>query len=817
MPLKHAVRRLVQFPLFSGVAVLTLAIGIGANCASFAVVYGILLKPLPYPQPDRLVSIDHSAPAVNLPRTGAAPFLYFTYREQAKSFESIGMYQNDTQTVTGLGEPEQIPALDVTQGVLPALGVTPAVGRLFTQADDSPGAPSTAILTYAYWQARFGGDPSTVGLLVTFNGSPRQIIGVLPASFRFLDQNESAFLPMRLDRNKTFLGQFSYEALARLAPGATLQSASADVARLIPIAINTFPAFPGYNAKMFAEARLAPALQPLKDAIVGDVGRVLWVLMGTIGIVLLIACANVANLLLVRTDGRQQELAIRAALGAGWSRIARELMTESLMLGMCGGVVGLGLAYGGVRLLVALAPANLPRVSEIAIRGPVLAFSFVLSILAGVLFGGVLIAKYARPRVSTELRAGGRTMSSSRERQRVRNVLVVAQIALAMVLLVGSGLMIRTFQALRHVEPGFTHPEDVLTLRITIPTASLKDPVAVTHMQQSILDKIGGIPGVTSVGLENAVPMDNGHWSDPIFADDKQYAEGTLPALRRFRLISPGLLHTLGTPLLAGRDLAWDDLYQLHPVALVSENLARELWGSPTAAIGRSIRESLRTPWRKVIGVVADERDDGVDQKAPTIAYFPTFMHDFEGDPVSIQRSAEFVVRSSRAGSSSLLTDVGQAVWSINPNLPLANVRTMQQIYDKSLARTSFTLIMLSIAGAMALLLGVAGIYGVISYAVAQRRREIGIRIALGARPQQVTQLFVGQGLRLAVVGVALGLAAAVGLVRLMASLLFGVSAVDPLTYAGVAMALVGIALLACYVPAVRATLVNPVEALRAE
>ncbi|MGH9411431.1 MAG: FtsX-like permease family protein, partial [Vicinamibacterales bacterium] len=560
-----------------------------------------------------------------------------------------------------------------------------------------------------------------------------------------------------------------------------------------------------------------PALRPLKDEIVGDVGSVLWVLMGTIGIVLLIACANVANLLLVRTDGRQQELAIRAALGAGWARIGRELMTESVILGLCGGIVGLGLAYGGVRLLIALAPANLPRVSEIGIDGPVLLFSLVLSIVAGVLFGSVLIAKYARPRVATELRAGGRSMSSSRERQRARNVLVVAQIALAMVLLVGSGLMIRTFQALRHVQPGFTHPEEVLTMRITIPSATVKDAAATMRMQQSMLDKIAAIPGVTSVGLTNAVPMDGGHWTDPIYADDKQYAEGKLPALRRFRLISPGLLHTLGSTLLAGRDFTWDDVYQLHPVALVSENLARELWGSPTAALGRSIRESMKTPWRQVIGVVADVRDDGVDQKAPTTAYFPTFMHDFEGDAVSIRRSPAFVIRSRRAGSSSLLRDVGQAVWSMNPNLPLANVRTLQEIYQKSLARTSFALIMLSIAGAMALLLGVAGIYGVISYAVSQRRREIGIRVALGARPQQVTRLFLGQGLRLAVVGAVLGLAGAVALMRLMGSLLFGVSAVDPITYAGVAIGLVAIALLACYVPAVRATAVSPVEALRAE
>jgi len=817
MHLKHVIRRLIQFPLFTAIAVFTLAIGIGANSAIFAVVYGVLLKPLPYPQPDELVVVDHSAPGVDLTSAGSAPFLYFIYREQSKSFRDIGIWQGDTASVTGLAEPEEIPTISVTDGVFPVLGVTPAFGRLFTRADDSPGSPETVVLTYGYWQSRFGGSPAAIGRRVSFDGRPREVIGVLPQSFRFLDREVSAFLPLQLDRNKTFLGQFSYQGVARLAPGTTIDRATADAARLIPVAINAFPAFPGFSAKMFAEARLGAVLRPLRDDIVGDVGRALWVLMGTIGMVVLIACANVANLLLVRTDGRQQELAIRAALGAGWGRIARELMTESLVLGALGGVVGLALAYGGLRALIAAAPAHLPRLNEIAIGGPVILFTFLLSLAAGALFGAIPVLKYAAPHVATALRSSGRSSSASRERHRARNTLVVGQIALALVLLIGSGLMLRTYQALRHVDPGFTRPHELLTMRITIPSATVKEGVAAIRMQQNIAEKIAAIPGVSSVGLTTVIPMEGQGWSDPIFAQDKAYSEGQIPPLRRFKFLAPGLLKTMGNSIVAGRDFAWEDLYDKRPVALVSENLARELWGSAPAAIGKRIRETLTSPWREVVGVVTDERDDGVDKKAPSFVCWPLLMADFEGDRESVRRAPAFMIRSSRTGSSGFINEVSRAVWSVNPDLPLANVRTQQEIYDRSLARTSFMLVMLSIAGVMALLLGVAGIYGVISYAVSQRVREIGIRMALGAQRQEVTRLFVGQALRLAIIGIALGLATAGALTRLIKSLLFDVNAVDPMTYAGVSMGLLAAALLASYVPALRAATINPVEALRSE
>jgi predicted permease len=673
------------------------------------------------------------------------------------------------------------------------------------------------MLGYGYWQSRFGGDRSAIGRRIMVDGKAREIIGVLPAKFRLLDRKPALLTPLQFDRSKTRLGNFSYQSIARLRPGVTLAQATADVTRMIPIALRKFPPYPGYTFKMFEEVRLGPVLRPLKQEVVGDIGTVLWVLMGTIGMVLLIACASVANLLLVRTEGRQQELAIRAALGAGRGRIARELFMESVALGVFGGALGLGLAYGALRLLVAIAPANLPRLDEISIDGFVLLFTLAISLVAGVLFGVIPAVKYAGPRLAASVQAGGRALGQSRERHRVRSALVVVQVALALVLLISSGLMIRTFQTLRRVEPGFTRPAEIQTMRIFIAGSQAREPVQAIRMQQDMMEKIAAVPGVQSVAATSVVPMDGQGWTDPLYADDHVYKETQVPPLRRFKFMSPGLLKTMGNSLIAGRDFTWTDTYEKRPVALVSENLARELWRDPQAALGKRVRESLKATWREVIGVVGDERDDGVNQKAPAIVFWPLLMDNFEDNKTFVQRSVAFMIRSSRTGSSGFVKDVSQAVWAVNPNLPLSNVRTLEEVYKKSMARTSFALVMLAIAGGMALLLGVVGIYGVISYSVAQRTREIGIRMALGAREQEVTRMFVAHGLRLAAIGVSCGLVAAFALMRLMSSLLFEVSPVDPLTYAGVSFGLTIAAVLASYLPALRATAIDPMEALRAD
>ena len=817
MPFKYVLRRLLRSPLFTAITVLTLAIGIGANSAIFSVIEGILLNPLPYPHPQDLIGLDHSALGLNLPQVGASPFLYFTYREENRTLADVGIWTANTVTVTGFAEPAEVDSLHVTDRTLAILGVQPILGRWFSPQDDAPNSAETVVLTHGYWQSKFGGDPSIIGRRILIDGKAREVIGVMPQRFRFLNLKPALIVPLRLDRSKTLLGNFSFQALARLKPGVTMAQASADVARMLPIAMGKFPPPPGFNVKMFQEARLVPHLRPLKQELVGDIGNVLWVLMGTIGMVLLIACANVANLLLVRVDGRRHELAIRAALGAGWGQIARELLLESITLGVFGGILGLAFACTAIRLLVAIAPAQLPRLEEISIDGTVLLFTLAISLVAGVLFGLIPVIKYAGPHLAAALRSGGRTVSHSKERHRARGALVIVQVALALVLLIGSGLMIRTFQALLHVQPGFARPQEVQTLRIGIPTTQVHDAVPVVHMQQAILDKIAAIPGVSSVGLSSTIPMEGQGWHDPIFAEDQVYSESQIPPLRRFRFVSPGLLQTMGNSLIAGRDFTWTDVYDMRPVTMVSENLARELWGDPASAIGKRIRETKGAPWREVIGVVSDERDDGVNQKAPAISFWPILMNDFAGNRPFVSRSLAFMIRSSRSGSESFLKDVQQAVWSVNPNLPLANVRTLQEVYSKSLARTSFTLVMLAIAGGMALLIGVVGIYGVISYSVSQRTREIGIRMALGARRETLTRLFVGNGLALAAIGVVCGLAVSAALMRVLSSLLFEVSPVDPVTYGAVSLGLIAAAAAASYIPALRAATVDPVEALRAE
>jgi putative ABC transport system permease protein len=812
--LRHAARRLRRNPGFTIVCVLTLALGIGANSAIFSVINGILLKPLPYAHPDELIDLSHTAPGVNFPDADPAPFLYFTYREQGRSFQSIGLYSWDSRSITRLAEPEEAQCLNVTAEVLPILGVQPELGRWFSEKDDAPSSPPTMVLMHGWWQARFGGDRSVIGRRIVVNGISREVIGVMPPDFRFLDRDAALLLPLQFDRNKAFLGEFDYPGIARLKPGVTIEQASADIARMIPIALHSFPPPPGLTVKVFEDVRLAPKFQYLKQRLIGDIERTLWVLMGTLGVVLLIVCANIANLLLVRAEGRQHELAIRAALGASSRDIAWELLTESVALGLLGGTLGLALAYGAIRLLIAMAPAHLPRLNEISIDPAVILFTFATALIAGVLFGTIPVVKYAGPRIATSLRGGGRTSSQSRERHRARGVLVVVQVALALVLLVGSGLMIRTFQALRRVDQGFD-PKDALTLRITIPATQLKDPDAVMQLERGILENIRAIPGVVSAGITTVIPTDESGGSDQVYARDKIYR--SVPPLRRLKFVSPGLLATMGNRLIAGREFAWTDTYQRRPVAMVSENLARELWEDPRFAIGKQITANPKDPWREVIGVVSDEREDGVQQKAPAVAYYPLLMNDFEGHAAVVRRTVSYIVRSKRAGSQSLLADVQHAVWSLNASLPLGNVGTLEEIYDKSLARTSFTLVMLAIAGAMALLIGLVGIYGVISYSVSQRRREIGIRLALGIRQRELTRLFIAHGFALALIGVGCGLAGAVALTRVLGSLLFDVSPLDPLTYAAVSLGLIAAAIVASYIPTLRAMGVDPVEALRAE
>ena len=751
-------RRLWRARTFSIVAILTLGVGIAANTAIFSVIRGVLLKPLPFDEADRLVGVWHTAPGLNIPRLNMSAATYLVYREEGRMFEDVGLWNTGAVSVTGSGEPERVRVLNVTDGTLPLLRVRPFLGRFFTADDDSPRTPERVILNHAYWERKFGRDGAIVGKSLTLDGRPHEIIGVLPPAFSFLDEQVQIVMPFRINRSELHVAGFNYQGVARLKPGVTIEQANADIARLIPILADRFPMPEGFTRQMFDDVKMGPNVRPLADDVIGDVGQVLWILLGTVGLVLLIACANVANLFLVRAEARQQELAIHAALGAGTARIARSLLAESMTLGLLGGGVGLALAYAGVRLLVANAPDGLPRVAEIGLDPVVLLFTLAISLFSGLLFGLIPVLKFASPNLARALKEGGRLSSAGRDRHRARNALVVAEIALAVVLLIGSGLMMRTFQAMRNVQPGFTNPEEVVTFRVSIRPGIVRDDEQAIRTHEQIARRLEQIPGVTSVGLASSITMDGFDSNDPIFIEDFPVAPDKLPPLRRFKWTTENYLRTLGNRLVAGREFTWADSYTRAPVVMISENFAREIWKEPAGALGKRIRQTPKDPWRTIVGVIGDERDNGVAKPAPTTVYWPLLIANYYNDKSFAQRNLAFAVRTVRAGSPTLLKELQQAVWSVNASLPVANVRTLEQIRAASMAQTSFALVMLGIAAAVALLLGVVGIYGVISYVAAQRTREIGIRMALGAASRDVSRLFVRHGLLLAAIGVSCGL-----------------------------------------------------------
>ena len=808
-------RQLRRAPRFFATAVVALALGIGANTVMFSVVYGVLLKPLPFDQPERLVSVWSTAPGIGAQRTVLAPAQYFTYREDHRVFEDLAVWTDRSATLTGTGDPAEIPTLMVTDGFLSILGVRPVLGRRFSREDDQPGSPARVMITYGCRQRRFGGDMRVVGRYVTINGTPREIIGVLPQHFKFLETTPEMLVPLGFDRAATRIEDFSYRGLARLKPGVTLDQANRDVARMIALIPQKFAPAEFLSPTWFRDAKMGPDVHRLSQDATGDVGSVLWVLMGTIGMVLLIACANVANLFLVRVEGRRQELAVRAALGAGRGRLARTLLSESVMLGLAGGVVGVALAAAAIPVVRVMAPDALPRVTEIGLDPTVVAFAALLSVVAGLLFGLVPVLKLASPRLGM-LQDGGRTASDGRDRHRTRNALAVSEIALALVLLISSALMIQTFQALRRVDPGFTRGEQVLTAGLWIPPGLASGGEQVMRQHQEFIRSIERVPGVQSVGLGSWISLDGRGQGNPLLVRDFPQAEGQPPPTRNMKWISPGYFETMGTRLVAGRQMTWDDVLGYAPVVVINERLARELWGTPAAALGKLVRESTKSPWREVIGVVANERLNGLAQEAPPIVYYPNLVENFLGQKMVGQRWMVYAIRSTRTGSPTFVKEIQRAVSSVDRNIPLAEVRTLEQMTAKSMAQTSFALVMLAIAAGVSLVLGVVGIYGVIAYITARRSREIGIRLALGAQPGDVTRLFVRHGLLLAGLGISLGVVMAMALSRLMASMLFGVRSTDPTTYVAVSIGLAVVALLAGYLPSRRAARGDPAVTLRA-
>jgi putative ABC transport system permease protein len=811
--IRFAWRGLARSPGFTLVAVVTLALGIGATTAVFTLVDTVLLRAMPYPESDRLISIQHTGQPVpdQLPATlPISPGLYRVYGEHARSLASIAMYAPAVGNFTGEGEPERIEGLTVTPSLFDVLGSPPLLGRRLLESDAEPGADPVVVIGHSLWQSRFGGDPGVLEQAVTINGINNRIVGVMPRDFAFPDEAPQYWTPQPVDQNDAALAFFGFSGIARLAASATVSGADAEMEGLISRLDELVPdAGPIVGA--LQEGRLAPYLRTYKEAVIADMGRTLWTLLGMVAFVLLIACANVANLLLVRAEGRQRDFALRAAVGASRGALVRSFLAESLGLALAGGALGVAIAYVAVQTTVALAPPGLPRVAEIGIDVRILAFAAAVSLLSAVAFGLFPALRYGRGDLSTTLKEGGaRGGTAGRERHRVRNSLVVAQVTLALVLLVASGLMFRSFSALLAVDPGFDG-EGVLTVRLTVPAAEVPEPAAVEAIYRQLLERLAEQPQVRSVGAISNVPLGGQAIFHSHGIEDHPTGENGVPPMAFRADVDPGYFETLSIPLLEGRTLTANDGADGFRGVVVSRAYARRWWPD-ASAIGRRVQ--LQNQMWEIVGIVGDVRNRGLQEAPEEMLYLPTLSGTDE--QLQVQRTRDLVVRVDGAPAA-FLPVVRREIRELNPRIPLANPRTMEEVARAAAATTSFTMAVLGSASVVALLLGLVGIYGVVSYVVANRTREIGVRIALGASGASVRRRVVWQGLKLTGVGVAIGLAVAMLGSRLMESLVYGVSTRDPLTYAAVALSLVAVAALASWIPAQRAASVEPAIALRRE
>jgi putative ABC transport system permease protein len=807
-------RALGRAPGFFLIVIFTLAVGIGANAAIFTVVNAVLLQPLPYPESERIMGISHTAPGIDMPKFEISDGTFFVYRRDNRSFESLGIYWDGAVTLTGGQEPERVDASGATAGVFSALRAAPALGRTLQEGDEKPGAEPVAVLSDGLWRRRFGGDPQVVGSMFQVDGVATRIVGVMPPRFHFPSAETVLWVPMTIDPAKLQAGGFNYDGIGRLRPGVAPEQAQRELSDLVWRVTELPNAL--ISREMLQTAKFSVLVHPLRDDIVGDIGRVLWILLGSVGLILLIACANVANLFLVRAEGRQREVAVRSALGASRWSIARLFLGESLMFSLAGGALGLALAAAGVRVLVAMRPDGIPRLEEIAVDATVLAFTVGVALLSGLLVGLFAALRYGRPELIPALKEGGRGGTAGRERLRARNVLVVLQVAIALVLLVGAGLMVKSFWRLRNVHPGID-PQNILTVRLNLPEAEYKEPESRARFVVQLLDKVRAIPGVQSVATTNLLPLVGGGSNNTHVIEDFPLAPGEVPPILDSRWVTPSYFEAMRIPLLQGRGFDRLDPDEKVQEAMVSQALAERFWPGKSP-LGKRLGQGLgdNPQWTTIIGVVGNVRDNGLNEDPVEVVYYPMQPQvDFD-NVTRIPESFTLVVRGA-GDPLRLVGPVREAVWSLDPNLPLAQIRSMEEVVDRSMVRTTFTMMLLVIAGAVALLLGTVGIYAVISYVVSQRTREIGVRMALGAGRRDISRMVLKESLGLALLGILLGLAGAFALTRLMLALLFDVSPTDPATFAAVPALLAAIALFASWLPAQRAASVAPLEAIRSE
>jgi predicted permease len=816
--MRHAARTLWRTPSFSAIALITLALGIGATTAIYTVLDAVVLRPLPYRNADRLVSVLHPAtvPGNGESKWGLSAAGYFYFKKENHTLEDLGGYQTGTITVTGASSAENVRAGIVTYSIFTTLGARAEVGRLVTAADDRPDSTRVVVLSHEFWVRAFGSDRAAVGKMLRTSDGDYQIIGVaepgltLPKPGPFASTADLAgfgvdvWFPEKLNPSSRPINSHQYSGIGRLKPGVTPQEAQADFARLMTRFPELFPT--AYSTGFIQKYNFRIGIVPLRDEVLGPVvGRALWILFAAVALVLFIACANVANLFLVRLEARRRESAIRGALGGSRGQLAAHYLSESLLLTMTAGLAGLVIARITLGALLGIAPSNIPRLSGAGIGWTGALFAGGLSIVAGVVLG--LIPSLRRAVDLATLRENSRGLTTSVRQRFARDTLVVGQVALALMLLAAAGLMLRSFANLRRVTPGFD-PQSVVSFSVNLPYVEYKAQGSTTAFQQELHQKIAAIPGVTSVGAAGGLPLqDFGAGCTSVGREGRPFASDEKPPCVDTPTAMPGFFETLGIQV-RGRTFTWSDVdptYKSPTVAIVTRKLADRLWpGEDPMGKGIAIGDAARGFYR-VVGVIPELRAHGLDQPPSEMVFWPAAGGD-----------ESFVVRTSLANPVSLMASIRGAIGGMNPRIPTPNARTMQEIVDRSVARASFVMTLLAIAGSMALLLSAVGIYGVISYLVTQRRPEIGIRMALGARVTQVAGLVLGQAMQLATVGVMIGLAGSLVGTRLLRSLLFGVSPTDALVLATTTVVLLVIAAVASLAPARRAARIDPVEAMRA-
>ncbi len=807
--------------MFTATVVLTLAIGVGSAAAIFAVVNAVLLRPLPYREPDRLVGVWHDMPSISLIHGQMPAGAHWTYKRYARTADGIALYDDGSASVSdpdGRGEPERMTAAWTTSNLIPLLGASPLIGRTFTDAEDAPKGPNVVVISEGLWRTRYGADRSVLGRKMLVFGKATEIIGVMPATFRFPSAETQIWMPRQLDPNEPIPGGFSHYGIARLKPGVTVAAAQRDFANVLPRMVDVSPNFaPGMSTKtMLEQAKPIPKLIPMRDELVGEIAGTLWMVAATAVLVLLVTCANVANLLLVRADGRHRELSVRAALGAGQRRVLAHFFSESAVLAAISSLLGIGAAAIGIRLLVHSGTTQIPRLAEVRIDAAVVVFTIVVGALVAVACSAIPAIRFMRSNPLSGLRDGGRSGTVGRAKQNARGILVAAQMAFALVVLAASGLLLRSFQRLHAVRPGFV-ADGVGTVWLALPQLRYPGDSAVVRFYAQLTDRASQIPGVQAVGITSRVPLVmNGMDQEPMWFEGDPIGATKIPPLALYSTVDAGYFRALGIPLIAGR-LFDPILRQRGDEAIINLETAVHFFHDSTGrtAIGKRFKSLPSLPLHTIVGVVGSTRDTSLSAPAPRAAYFP------EAIPLDtldnqIARTMAVVVRTN-GDVAAATRSVQLLIRELDPTLPSFGVRSLPAAVSASIARLSFTMVVMGVAAVVTLILGVIGLYGVIAYVVTLRTRELGVRLALGAQPSAVAVMVTKQGLVLSGAGIVVGLGLVIVAARFLRSFLFEIAPTDPVTLGGATAILVAFALLASWIPARRAARVNPIDALRSD